>query len=580
MMSSTKFLKRRMVMSVLAVIFMTVVLICYLWFMPAGLAIDLTEGRVSAFESFGPDDVQVHYKSFLGRLTPAPDAFVALNGSTVTAWKGAWTASVERNIISEEYEYTVQYDGSVYAGQPVDISKLHVHAVHPNGTSVEVQDFQVKKEIVPMTVKYEMLIDVADSQVKWVTDVVVPTELAMVYDPTACTGDVFDKNLMGLLLKYPDGSEYVTDDFDVEVSSNVMNNNTYVKVTSPYGDVSGNLSPMNKSLLDLRYSAVVNEGDYLMDHNVEATAVAPDGSQIFIHDLELPNMGRVKTDLMIPVNTAMGVGYLIVNPVRIKDIIPKVSEEVIEGMIPNIEGITVFYDVGEPKYISNTSSSNFKVMTHGTGVKAGHNIVWCVDNDMYYAVDVDAVPISVSDFRQIANRSDQVYDLNDEDVNLLAVLAQRVAGDSVKGILYETSLMINRYELATPGGLTREGLMAYIRSSGYWGENVDDILKDYQPTDEARHAVKDVVLKGYRYLKPYVGERTSVNNILKSSMKKPEPDVTQLEIDAGTVRYSDICEDYLYCYTEDAYRRYMREDPVDVEWDDVHPGYTDLDVIS
>ena len=99
----------------------------------------------------------------------------------------------------------------------------------------------------------------------------------------------------------------------------------------------------------------------------------------------------------------------------------------------------------------------------------------------------------------------QTYQLSTGQLSVLAAVSSREQG-SVDGAMAEASLMANLFELSggeAKYGTGAEGLLNYVRTSGWFGSDVDNATPASQ---EISDAVQKVLISGQRTLPLYVNE--------------------------------------------------------------------------
>ena len=250
-----------------------------------------------------------------------------------------------------------------------------------------------------------------------------------------------------------------------------------------------------------------------------------------------------------------------VEPVGVKNIRVDVGNEVIGGYEATVNSIRFIYEDDTER---DLDLSEVDFLNKPSVWKDGEQIIWFRYHDNEYRFRVTAVPSSVASLRTkdggISTQS-QTYDISDEDINTLALIAQRVGNKSVSVTADEIAVMANRYELYGSGNIgDGAGLVDFVKNSGYWGsaDTIESSIMDSKVYEDVEFVARDSLVNGYRTLPQYVTERITVSDVVNTNTMNYERDNTIITTRSGNnLRFYHAESDdtsILYCYSEESYQ--------------------------
>lgn len=534
----------------------------FVLFVPVRLSVSFSD-PFYADEALSSENTTFSYRSLIGIPYPASHVWYDRTEDRLAAYsRGFWLD--QKLSYQKPDSLTVSYDGTVYAGQPVDPSKLSVAAVYPDGTSRTVTEVSVTSDPVPMTTHCTIPVETNAGTVSWETDVVTPTDLSASYDETATLGDLFDENRVIFTLTYPDGTTGTSREFSVLDAPEYLSEAMTLTVTSDYGDTELSIVPQNLQQLSVSYGQTVYVGDTLSKEQVSMSMTQPDGTVSPITEFVFPEVGIVRTQTELLLSSPFGDGRLTITPVPVASITADYRTDPLAGEPLDVETLHLTYEDGT---VRDVDVSEVTFLKDDLTLQDGRQMFWFTWNGLYYVLYVEPIALDVVSLRDERSSETQeisfaTYDLTQEQLSQIAVLCQRLASDDPMGIAMEASLLANRYELY---GSDAQDLAAYMVDSGYWGEDAASYGTSYQASELNIAIVEDVLVRGYRHLPLYVDAHAGRSDIQSQNSQGLEVGQTEVTKQDGTVfRYTVSSPDgsLLYGYTDDAYREVTGEVPL------------------
>lgn len=495
------------------------------------------------------DNVSVQYVSLFGVKRPATDVYGTQNSDgTVQIWS---------KYLSYEHQYDVKIptqinvtydDEGVYVGQSVDASKIHVSAIYDDGVR-DVEWFEVSDDIIPLSSDVVIPVKTMCGMTDVTLKAIQPKNVKAVYQADCQMGDVFDRNNVVVSLVYPDNTEFRIDNFIIPDAPKYLSGDNVVTVVTDYGNASLHVVPNNATKLEVSYDTDIYVGDTLDVSHVQLKV----GDKIIpTSDITLEDAGVIKTQTDVLVTSKYGTVLLSVDPIMVQSCKLIIQQSVVGDMLPKIDGVHILFTDGT---IRDVDVDECEFMNLDYGLQAGISDVWFMYKTLRLCATMFVAPDNIAILRSNdVNIPKDVltYDLTDEQVQNIAIVCQRLAGDDLSWVASEVSLMANRYELYCSD--TESDLWDYIVNSKYWGTDVTGYITDRTANQDVMYVVRDVLMNGYRHLPLYVDDRCdfSFDGVCRDG------DVIQ---DVTGNLYIFYCNassssSMIYCGTEYAYQYY------------------------
>lgn len=531
--------------------------LCYLLLAPRGLYIDIIPDDLYLDEPVTEQDFSVFYKSLVGIKFSCKDYYYDQDGDTLSVSAKHFTKkqSLQCHV---PVDHKVIYDTKVYAGQKIKKKQMHVTSVYDDGER-KTTEFMISKDLVPLSKKSVCQVAVNSGVFEWTTDVVSPSQVVAEYKKTPKLGDLFDKSQVSVKLVYPDSTDAKVKDFEITEPPAYLTGRLTVLIKTDYGKTNLVIEPQDLQPLTLTYADPVYVGDTLDTSKFKLSMTGSDGNPIDITDFEIENPGEIKTLTNVLVHSKFGDAMLTIDPVRVDGCMGDPDGDLIEGQTPKFKVLHLYYTDGQVKDLSPDDVE----FTNLESIKdPGKCTVYFLYHGVYYWFEQKLLPKKIVDLRQsgadIPTDCD-AYELNDEQVRAIAVIAQRLANDDMTIAAAEISLMANRYEIYSQDKAKKEGayLLKYIIESGYWGSDIADYVNTSDPIEDLLYLTQDILINGYRSIPLYIDERAGSSDIKEmnsSEFEEGQTDITKLD-DTKFRFYKFLSDnsDIAYGYTDIGY---------------------------
>lgn len=533
--------------------------VVYLCFIPCKLLVVGLPDPFYLDQKITHNDFQVYYESLFGIKLESKDYYYMQDDSNLSVIAKGFYKEIALHGLEPD-SYDISYDTKVYVGQMIDGNKLHVKASYADGTVREITDVMTPLMAVPMADHCTIQLACNAGQMDWETDVVKPVSVKASYSVDAQLGDLFDRSNVIVTLSYPDDTEINITDFDLPALPSYLTGKISTEITTPYGNTTLKIRPQNMQRLKASYNGKVYVGDTLKLSDFSFTMKTKNGETKEIKDFTFDDPGPLKTDTNVVLHSNYGDGTVKVHPIRVKSCKGETQGELIEGKMPEFKHVTLYYEDGKKLEVP-ADQVEFTNLTDGSN--AGLSTVYFIYNGVYYWFELSAIPTEIVNLRKTdVDLSGQAtkYTLTDAQVDAIAIVCQRLAGDDLEAIAAEASLLANRYELYG-GGSDTDGsyLVKYMLESGYWGIDVADYIANGTAIDKSAFIVEDVLENGYRSLPLYIDERAGESDIVGKNSTEFEPDQTEIHKSDGNVfRFYSFPSDglrFAYGYTDNAYQK-------------------------
>lgn len=535
----------------------------YLLLMPVKLCIEIVPDTLYLDESLKPGDFDVFYKSVLGVKVHAKDFYYKqADGALYVAAKHLNHKSKLDCETPDSHEFV--YDTKVYAGQVIDQEKFHVRSVYGD-TVRETRDFRMSGDVVPLSKKINCQILLNSGIEEWEADVVVPEKIKAKYKKTPKLGDLFDKSQVIVKLQYPDGTSAKLDDFTIKEPPVYLTGKLKLDITTDYGDTSLWIKPQNFQPLTGAYNNTVYVGDTLDDSLFTLSMTDADGNPVLIDDFTVDNPGQIKTVTDVTLHSKFGDATVRVEPIRVESCMGDPDGELVEGQTPNFKVLHLYYADGQVRDIDpgDVEFTNLESIN-----KAGLNTIYFIYNGVYYWFEQQLLPENIVNLRKTGGDVPDIgttYELNNAQINALAIVAQRLADEDLTVAGAELSLMANRYEIYS-SDRSQDGayLVKYVTESGYWGRDLGDYLYGQEPSSDMQYLVRDVLVNGHRTLPLYIDERAGTTDIKEMNSSQYEENQTVItKLDDTEFRFFAFPSDdtqIAYGYTDFGYESIKQAD--------------------
>lgn len=552
---------------------------------PITLDVSLVPDTIYSGDKLSKKDIRVQAKTLFGVKSDVDNfSYEIADGNVhIDVVSGNLKGVLRPHPIQAETLSAV-YNGNLYVGQKIDKSLLAVTVTYEDGTVKDMKDFSVDKAVVP-NVKDEfsfvVYTFVGDTTVT--VPVVVPDKMEASYEGVALAGTLFNRHNVNVVLHYTDDSVYRIRDFvvndtdadgdtklryedlrkDASLRSypSVLQDDVTLYAISPYGTTAFDIHPLQVNTLSASYNGTLYEGDVLSSSDVKVLVQLQDEPEQVVDTFSITNTGPFKMETLVDVETVYGDVQMTVKPILIKNIRVDVGNEVIGGYPAQVNSIRLIYEDDTER---DLDLSEVEFLNKPSVWKDGEQIIWFRYHGGEYRFRVTAVPSSVASLRTKdggVSTQMQTYDISDDDINTLALIAQRVGNKSVSVTSDEIAVMANRYELYG-GGAAGDGsaLVSYVKNSGYWGsaDTIENSIADSTVNEDVEFVVRDSLVNGYRTLPKYVTERITVADVVNTNTSSYERDNTVITTRGGyTLRFYFMEPDdtsLLYCYSEESYQ--------------------------
>lgn len=494
------------------------------------------------------DNVSVQYVSLFGVKRPATDVYGTQNtDGTVQIWSKYLSYVHQYDVMTpKQINVTYDDDDGVYVGQSVDASKIHVSATYDDGVR-DVEWFEVSDDIIPLssnvTIPVKTMCGMTDVTLK----VIQPKDVKAVYQADCQMGDMFDRNNVVVSLVYPDDTEFQIDDFIIPDALTYLSDDNVVTVVTDYGNASLHIVPNNATRLEVSYDKDVYVGDKLDVSHVQLKI----GDMIVpTSEITLEDAGVIKTQTDVLVTSKYGTVVLSIDPIKVQSCKLVVQQSVVGDVLPSINSVYIRFTDGT---VRDVAVDECEFMNLDYGLQVGVSDVWFIYKTLRLYATVFVAPDNIALLRSNdVNIPEDVstYDLTDEQVQNIAIVCQRLAGDDLSWVAAEVSLMANRYELYG----SDVDLWSYVVNSGYWGTDIEDYIVDRIANQDVTYVVRDVLVNGYRYLPLYVDDRCdfSFEDVCQVGDIIQDENGNLYMFYLGASGSSSI----MYCSTEYAYQYY------------------------
>lgn len=458
--------------------------------------------------------------------------------------------------------YDVSYAGTLYAGKPMDLSKLSVTAVYSDGFTSPVKVTSAPEENLPFAESVQMTIETVVGEAVWDAKLMVPDRIEAYYSSDVEIGDPFDKDKMSVVLYYPDNMELNVETFEVEGAPEYLSEDTIVRVICDYGSTELMLKPANQQRLSAVYNGKVYAGDTLDPSCVVLTMIGTDGVEHQIDDLWFDDIGYIKANTRVGVHSNYGSGECYVEVIPVKECTADISGELVEGAPIEIRAIRLRY---EDDTVRTLSQDDIVLSNLGNTYRSGDFDAWFDYHGMHFSFPLLVIPSNVASIRNsdpnVSGQLFTTYSLTEAQIDTIAILCQRAAGDDIMLAAAEVSLLANRFELygnadATDGAY----IVKYMKEDGYWGSDVNDYIRTHEADQTVRFVVRDALINGHRVFPAYVDDRTDIYSVAKTStggtFEQYRSEIVKMD---GSIYwfYSFVSDakNVAYGYTDLAYQR-------------------------
>lgn len=560
----------------------------FVFTVPIDLSVKVLPEKIYAGEQLTTKDFEVRTKTFFGVKREAKSFSVVPSEGNVSVL--VMCESLQKKVHIDAIkatELTATYDGSVYVGQTADVKKAAIRATYEDGTSGEIKKVWVGSTAVPnVKDKYPLKIycDLGDACVD--VPVIVPDSMSASYVGDAVIGQEFTFSKVDVQLHYADKTSYRTQEFVVSDSKTDMDGNTieYEKVKNnlellsypiyltdevnlfaitPYGVTEFSVSPTDMDMLTAKYDGVVYEGDTLDDSKVSVSMSTDGKSQQNVKDFKFTNPGPIAMTMDIRIPTKYGTAVLKIDPIKVKDVKVDVGDDIVEGDAAEIKSLSLVYEDDTERSL-DLDEVEFLNMPK---TWQSSQTIWFCYHRVEYSFDVDTILKGVADLRSDKTQL-QKYQVSDKDIEVLTLICQRIGNKSLTVNANEIALMANRYELYGSGESTSADLLAYVKSSGYWGtaDSIDSIIADSSVNADVEQVVRDALSNGYRSLPQYVDERVLSSDVDGAIGTYSENQLLTTKKGLDLYFYKSELDDKstLYVYSKSAYESVKGSSPPSV----------------
>lgn len=443
--------------------------------------------------------------SLFGVKTKAKDVYGRqMPNGLITVWSKGLSYETKADIIAPT-DTKITYDGDgVYVGQPVDASKIRIKAFYDD-LERNVTWFQVSEDAVPLSSEVSIPIQLTYGTMQLNVKTIQPKEIRAEYAEDCQMGDVFNRDAVNVRIVYTDDTEYELSDFMIPDVPKYISDDTEMTIVTDYGNTTLKIVPENAQKLSISYDVPLYVGDIIEPNHIKMMMGEKEiAASDFTH---IDDVGILKTHAEVLVCSKYGNAVLKVDPIGIKSCKPIIDGEVIEHQIPLITGIDVIY---EDDTVVNLIPTEYEITSVMDSLPSGKSKVWFLYHTLYLHFDISAIPQSVLDLREFDVNlpvNTPTYNLSDDEIQTIGVLCQRLASDDLKLVAAEASLLANRFELYGTGHLVN-----YMLTSGYWGADAADYVRDHDVNETVLYVIQDVLVNGHRTLPLYVDERQIVNS--------------------------------------------------------------------
>ena len=469
-------------------------------------------------------------KSFLGRnlgkvtgsFRFTKQGYEVVSGSIKTHYKSAVIGLVKNESVS--------YDGTLYAGMPVDVKRLHVVNAFEDGKTKEDENVIVPYEPVPLCSGCTIDFSSSAGNLSCHVDVEKPSKIVAVYGKDVTVGDIFDVSKVSVTLEYKDGTSYETKEFTIDDVPGYIVGKTDILITTPYGDTTLKIRPQKELKLKASYSGKVYAGDTFDESKISVKS--SEGKDLDI--VAFQSVSRIITDTRIQVSTKYGDTTLSIKPVKIKSVKGSVDMDA-----KSVDSITIKYDDGKKVSLSG---DDIELLSQFSA--SGQGEAWFLWNGMHLSFSYVGVPKEIEELR-VAGMDGKKYSLSYDEAAMISLACQTIAGDDMKAVLAEASFMANCYEAYGSGDF-----YDYIKSSDYWGGSFGDYESNMASSDMVS-CVYDVICNGHRQFTSDATERVFRTQIYSMGDGMPQAGQTVVETEDGNSYIYEYAvsanSDVIYC---------------------------------
>ncbi len=438
--------------------------------------------------------VSVTYRSFFGQTWSVPNDVLKVEGDTktgiVTITDGKFTDKAKWECTFPD-ELQVKYDGTPYEGQSLDDKQLHVYAKYGDDLH-EIHTYEIDNRPLPHVETLTMEIQVPCGKGKLKLSVEPVTSIVTTYDGALKLGDKINPKKFQTVLKYKDGSTYVTDEAFLSEVPSVLSGKTTVQVNTPYGDTTCVLQPSNMKGLKVSYDGELRVGEKLNKDCILFGYVDKSDEFHEVMDFTYDDPGIIQNvnDVKVGIDSAYGNCTLDLKPVKISRVIGHFTSSFEVGTPVTLDGCTLIYGDG---ITEDVTSDNLVFENLGVHKGKERNV-----QVLYQDVALSVPYYGLEDVQRIdiTSQSDIRYSLTSEQLNELSVMVQSVSGEDVDMARNQITRVLEQYESVkgdvASGWYLGDDFIAYAKESGVFKES------HYYPVETVKQVVFDVLTGGYR----------------------------------------------------------------------------------
>lgn len=560
----------RVLLRILGFILLLGVLAVGCWFYGMVIPVRLDIVSVPSVVHYGEDidenEIKVDLVSFFGNRRAVTGFDVEHRGNGISVFYNGFKTVADVNVLLPE-NYRVDYWGTVYAGKPLDKDKVHVYAQYSDGVEREVNVTSLPSDIVPFGENLEMTVVTDVGETVWKPDVSLPVRIEAYYNSDVQVGDPFDSDFISVVLFYEDNSELQVTEFEVVDPPEYLREDTTVRISSSYGVVDLTLKPANQQRLQAVYNGRVYVGDLLDPSKVTLTMIGSDGQTHEVDECWFDDIGYIKANTRVGVHSNYGDGEVYVECIPVVECTADISGELIEGAPINVQSIHLRY---ADDTVRSVTMDEVQFSNMGTTYRSGDFDAWFDYHGVHYSFPLLVIPDSVTNLRDMDPNVQGItyttYSLTEAQIDTIAILCQRVAGEDIMLAAAEASLIANRYELYSndPVG---DGtyLVKYMKECGYWGDDVNGYLVGHHADQTVGFVVRDALINGHRIFPSYVDDRANAGSLINITTSTFVPFETELTKSDGSIYwfYSFVSSDLriAYGYSDYAYQQVQGVQP-------------------
>lgn len=223
---------------------------------PIRLEVEVNPDKLYRYEDIERDDVNVYLSPLFKRGKKVTDFVFDKSSSDqyddITVQQTIFYKKEHiRNVKLDHIDAV--YEGTTHEGDVFNMAKVKVKAIYNDGSSEEIQNFEVLNKDKTLTTSSNMVIKTDLGSAKLEIPFQELTDLIATYTTTAYEGDDFEPNLVSVVIKYEDDTELAVENFKCQ-GENVIRGETDYTVYTPYGQTILHIEPVT-----VRYAKGVGE---------------------------------------------------------------------------------------------------------------------------------------------------------------------------------------------------------------------------------------------------------------------------------------------------------------------------------